>query len=214
MIRSNQIINEKFNELIMKYMSQGYVIITSTMHGSTSGAPIRIDLNSGKVFVRIYVKEESAYYVPEVKELRNKYYYDGYTYYVRVGYKVMDDLSFKKYDNTIWNDDLETIEEYKYYTTPWGRHNVGYTDNLDDIRMVCEKRAEREEDNINLYRRDVVKHYDDIVRLRIAFKRVKRESQTKTVHLENIKYLEKLRNGEYKVTYVTNSGKIKTCYIN
>lgn len=213
MIRNNQIINEKFNELIMKYMSQGYVVNTSTMHGSMSDAPIRIDLNRGKVFVRIYVKEESAYHVPEVKELRDKYYYDGYTYYVRVAYKDMDDLSFKQYDSTIWTSNLETIEEYKFYSTSWRRYESGYTDNLDDIRMICEKQDERLTQRHKEWCNDTIK-YDDITRLRIAFKRVKREPQTKTVHLENIKYLEKLNNGEYRVTYVTNSGKIKTCYIN
>ena len=213
MITNNQIINEKFNELITKYMSQGYVINTSTMRGTMSDAPMRIDLNRGKVFVRIYVKEESAYNVPEVKELRNKYYYDGYTYYVRVAYKDMDDLYFKHYDTTIWTSDLETVEEYKFYSTSWRRYESGYTDNLDDIRMVCEKQDERITRRHKEWCNDTIK-YDDIARLRIAFKRVKREPQTKTVHLENIKYLEKLRNGEYKVTYITNSGKIKTCFIN
>ena len=208
MIRSNQIINEKFNELIMKYMSQCYVVNTSTMHGSMSDAPMRIDMNRGKEFIRIYIKDEGAYSAPEVKELRNKYYYDGYTYYVRVAYKLMDDMYFKQYDKTVWTSDLETIEEYKFYGTSWKRYESGYTDDLSDIRMVCEKQAERN------YWDTVEKKYDDIARLRIAFKRVKREPQTKTVHLENIKYLEKLKNGEYRVTYVTNSGKIKTCYIN
>ena len=213
MIRNNSVINEKFNELVMKYMQLGYVINTSSMHGEHSNAPVRIDMNRGKEFIRIYINKGSSFRNDDVKELEDKYYYDGYIYHVCVGYKLFEDLSFKNHDSTVWTEGLETIEEYKYYTTSWRRNrNTGYTDNLDDIRMVCEKQAERKPESY--YWDTVEKKYDDIARLRIAFKRVKREPQTKTVHLENIRYLEKLRNGEYKVTYVTNSGKIKTCYIN
>ena len=135
MIANKEIINRKYNELIMKYMAQGYVVNSQTMHSHMSDAPIRIDMYKGNDFLRIYINDESAYFEDGTKTLRDKYYYDGYVFYVVAAHKHFDHASEFKDRDTIWTSNLEIIEEYKFYSTTYKWRRCGYTDSLEDIEI-------------------------------------------------------------------------------
>lgn len=207
MITNITIINKIMNEYLLKYLQQGYVINTQTMHGSQSDCPYKIDLSKDKEFIRIYAKRESAYWNKNevINELKRKYGYGNDIYTVAVAYKLFDNKSaFTRYDSTVWMDKLEIIESRCVYTIGW-RGNLGYTEDLEDVKRACEVQNSRT--NYYDYWHEDTRSYTDIEHLRIGLRVVKKQPRTKTIHLENIDSVRKYEDGHYRVFYTTNSGK-------
>ena len=145
MVTNITIINKIMNEYLLKYLQQGYIINTQTMHGSQSDCPFKVDLSKGNEFVRVFTKRESSYWSKDetIKELREKYYYDNDIYIIAVAHKIFDDRSsFTRDDSTIWMDKLEIIERRYVYTVGW-RRKLGYTEDLEDVKKACEVRNSR-----------------------------------------------------------------------
>jgi hypothetical protein len=211
MVTNITIINKIMNEYLLKYLQQGYTINTQTMHGSQSDCPYKIDLSKGNEFVRIYTNRESAYGcgIEAVRELRRKLDYDGDVYTIGVARGVFDDKRyFARDDSTVWMDRLEIIESRHVYTVGW-RRNLGYTEDLEDVKHACEKQNSRNY-YCHSYWNEDTKDYTDIEHLRIGLRVVKKQPRTKTIHLENIDYIRKSTKHNksfYTVFYTTNSGK-------
>ena len=207
MVTNITIINKIMNEYLLKYLQQGYIINTQTMHGSQSDCPFKVDLSRGKEFVRIYAKREGAYWDKDevIKELRRKYDYDNDIYIVAVAYKLFDNKSsFARNDSTVWMDKLEIIESRYIYEIGW-RRNLGYTENLEEVKRACEIQNNRDNYYYSCYDREKI--YTDIEHLRIGLRVVKKQPRTKSIHLENIDSVHKYEDGHYRVFYTTNSGK-------
>lgn len=210
MVTNITIINKIMNEYLLKYLQQGYIINTQTMHGSQSDCSFKVDLSKGNEFVRVFTKRDSCYWCKDetIKELKENYYYDGDVYTIGVARGVFDDKRLFVRDNsTIWMDKLEIIESRYVYTVGW-RRKLGYTEDLEDVRHACEVQNSRS----NHYScwDEVTKDYTDIEHLRIGLRVVKKQPRTKSIHLENINCVRKyVQYGKsyYTVFYTTNSGK-------
>lgn len=210
MVTNITIINKIMNEYLLKYLQQGYTINTQTMHGSQSDCPYRVDLSKGNEFIRVYVNRQSAWGcgIEAVRELRKKFDYDGDVFTIGVAHGVFKDKRlFAREDCTLWMDKLEIIESRYVYTVGW-RRNLGYTEDLEDVRHACEKQNSRV--HYSRYWDEEEKDYTDIEHLRIGLRAVKKQPRTKTIHLENIDCVRSYkgaRGSHYRVFYTTNSGK-------
>ena len=211
MVTNISIINKIMNEYLLKYLQQGYVVNTQTMHGSQSDCPFKVDLSKGKEFIRVFVKRDSGYFSDNeaVKELKKNYYYDNDVYTIAVARGVFDDKRyFTRDDSTVWMDKLELIERRCVYTIGW-RRNLGYTEDIEDVKRACEKQNSRTRDS-SYWHDDETRDYTDIEHLRIGLRAVKKQPRTKTIHLENIDCVRSYkgnRGNYYRVFYTTNSGK-------
>lgn len=210
MVTNITIINKIMNEYLLKYLQQGYIINTQTMHGSQSDCPFKVDLSKGNEFVRVFTKRDRCYHSNNeiIKELKRNYYYDGDVYTIGVARGVFKDKHlFARDDSTIWMDKLEIVESRYVYTVGWSR-NLGYTEDLEDVKHACEVQNSR----TNHYScwNELEKEYTDIEHLLIGLRVVKKQPRTKSIHLENIDSVRKYTrcgNSYYTVLYTTNSGK-------
>lgn len=193
-------LDSEITKIANGYISNGYMINTSTMRGSDGTN--RVDLRKGNKFIRIWVERISAWSYN--KELDKKYGYDNDIFVLRVGYK---ELQHPLTDG-VWSSDLAISYEKPYYKIGHDRYNEGaYTDDFEEVKnwmAVASPRWSR--------RYDAKKsiEYKDINRLKIGFNIVKKMPKTKSIHLENIKCVTRSRdyNGrlEYTVYYDTASG--------
>jgi hypothetical protein len=196
-------LDSEITKFVSGYVSNGYTLNTETMKGS-DGTRF-VDLRKGNKFIRVWVERVSAWSYN--KELGENYDYYNDVFVLRVGYK---ELKYPTIDS-IWSSDLAIAYEKPYYKIGRDRYNEGaYTDDFEEVKhwmTVHYPRSEAKSERKNSI------DYNDIDRLKIGFKIVKKMPKTKSIHLENIKSVTRSRdyNGklEYTVYYVTASGVIK-----
>lgn len=206
MVRNKKVINEKFTELVNKYVQMGYTINVFSMKGADGSS--RVDLIKGNDFIRVFTKRESAFSYN--KDLYYNYAYDNDVCIVAVGKMTIDNVGkFIKNNSDPWTKDLEVVEKYVYYGVGSLYRENGFTDDIKDIIEIGAKTNRRLMEKAN-YSENRTK-YTDIDRLRIGLRIVKKQPRTKTIHLENINYVEKVNSRYsgvyYNVVYTTNSGK-------
>ena len=138
-------INKKFTEAVAKYMMKGYHINSNTMGGS-QGEIAKIDLTDGNEVIRILLdKNHEHIQVGEKKYDRESVE----TVTLIIGKVVyLNDMTIDTdcvFGTTIWNDSLETIEEYKFYMIIEDRKsgNDEYSDNYDEVVEIYRKRNYR-----------------------------------------------------------------------
>ena len=182
------------------YISNGYMINTATMRGSDGTN--RVDLRKGNKFIRIWMERTSAWSYN--KELDREYGYCNDIFVLRVGYKELKN----PITDSVWSSDLAISYEQPYYKIGHDRYNEGaYTDDFEEVKhwmaINYPRLKARSEKQTSI-------DYNDINRLKIGFKIVKKMPKTKSIHLENIKCVTRSRdyNGrlEYTVYYNTASG--------
>lgn len=184
------------------YIANGYMINTKTMSGSDGTN--RIDLRKGNKFIRIWIERTSSWSYN--KELDKTYGYYNDIFVLKVGYK---ELKYPTTDS-VWSSDLAISYEKPYYKIGNIRYDKGaYTDNFEEVKHWIEVYDSRLKAKSE-YRQTSCIDYNDIDRLKIGLKIVKKMPKTKSIHLENIKYVTRSRdyNGklEYTVYYNTASG--------
>lgn len=199
-MKSNFLDNE-ITKFVSGYIANGYMINTETMRGS-DGTRF-VDLRKGNKFIRIWLKRESSYSYN--KELDEKYDYWNDIFVLRVGYK---ELKYPTTDS-VWSSDLEISYEQPYYKIGSNRYDEGaYTDDFEEVKHWIAVHYPRSNAKSEYSKTSI--DYNDIDRLKIGFKIVKKMPKTKSIHLENIKYVTRSRdyNGrlEYTVYYNTASG--------
>ena len=207
MVTNISIINNIMNEYLLDYLQRGFKLNSQTMHGSQSDCPYKIDLSKGNEFIRILAKKERSYWLrdnEDIQNLKREYDYDNDVYIVSVARGVFKDKRlFTRKDSTVWMDRLEIIETRYVYAVGW-YYNLGYTEDIEDVKRACIIQNSR----IHHSDWDDIKDYTDIDRLRIGLKAVKKQPKTKSIHLENINSVRKYKDeGYYRVFYTTNSGK-------
>lgn len=182
------------------YISNGYMINTPTMRGSDGTN--RVDLRKGNKFIRIWMEETSSYSYN--KELDEKYGYWNDIFVLRIGYTELK----KPTTDSVWSSDLAISYEQPYYKIGSNRYNEGaYTDDFEEVKHWMNVHYPRLKAKSE---RKTSIDYNDIDRLKIGFKIVKKMPKTKSIHLENIKCVTRSRgyNGklEYTVYYNTANG--------
>ena len=195
-------LDSEITKFVSGYISNGYMINTATMRGSDGTN--RVDLRKGNKFIRIWMERTSAYSYN--KELDKKYDYWNDIFVLRVGYKELKNPT----TDSVWSSDLAISYEQPYYKIGNNRYDEGaYTDDFEEVKHWMAIRYPRLRARSESERKKVV-DYNDINRLKIGFKIVKKMPKTKSIHLENIKRVTRSRdyNGklEYTVYYDTASG--------
>jgi hypothetical protein len=193
-------LDSEITKFVSGYVSNGYMLNTETMTGS-NGTRF-VDLRKGNKFIRVWIERVSSYSYD--KELEKKYEYWNDIFVLKVGYK---ELKYPTTDS-VWSKDLAISYEQPYYKIGHDRYNEGaYTDDFEEVKHWMAIHYPR------LHAKSERKtsiDYNDIDRLKIGFKIVKKMPKTKSIHLENIKYVTRSRdyNGklEYTVYYVTANG--------
>lgn len=192
-------LDSEITKLVSEYISNGYMINTATMRGSDGTN--RVDLRKGNKFIRIWMERTSAYSYN--KELDKKYDYWNDIFVLRIGYKELKNPT----TDSVWSSDLAISYEQPYYKIGNNRYDEGaYTDDFEEVKHWMAVASPRWSRRSNVKSID----YNDINRLKIGFKIVKKMPKTKSIHLENIKRVTRSRdyNGrlEYTVYYDTASG--------
>lgn len=201
MVQNRRVIEEKMTQLIAQYISLGYRINYNTMKG-TDGT-VGVDLVKGNTYICIFIDTVSAYHLSksnaEIKALRDDLYWDGDIYTLNIGRTTLEYLD----TDNVWKSNLDIIYSRPYYIM--GRRSwrcKGVTEDLAEVRRACELREQRwERQHINNRVRYTDKKY-----LELGLSKVKRLPKTKSIHLENIDYIERIDN-HYWVRYTTTSGK-------
>jgi hypothetical protein len=193
-------LDSEITKFVSGYVSNGYMINTETMSGSDGTN--RVDLRKGNKFIRVWMERTSSYSYN--KELDEKYNYWNDIFVLRVGYKELKNPT----TDTVWSKDLAISYEQPYYKIGRDRYNEGaYTDDFEEVKHWMNIRYPRS--HARSKKSDSI-DYNDIDRLKIGFKIVKKMPKTKSIHLENIKRVTRSRdyNGrlEYTVHYNTASG--------
>lgn len=193
-------LDSEITRLASGYIANGYMINTETMKGSDGTN--RVDLRKDNKFIRIWMERTSAWSYN--KELDTKYDYYNDIFVLRVGYKELKNPT----TDSVWSSDLAISYKQPYYKIGNDRYSEGaYTDDFEEVKHWMAVQYPRLHAKS---RRNTLINYDDIDRLKIGFKIVKKMPKTKSIHLENIKYITRSRdyNGklEYTVHYVTASG--------
>lgn len=195
-------LDSEITKLVSGYISNGYMINTATMRGSDGTN--RVDLRKGNKFIRIWMERTSAYSYN--KELDKKYDYWNDIFVLRVGYTELKNPT----TDSVWSSDLAISYEQPYYKIGHDRYNKGaYTEDFEEVKHWMAVHYPRLEAKSKSERKNSI-DYNDIDRLKIGFKIVKKMPKTKSIHLENIKCVTRSRdyNGrlEYTVYYNTASG--------
>ena len=182
------------------YISNGYMINTDTMSGSDGTR--RVDLRKGNKFIRVWIERTSSYLYN--KELEDKYHYYGDVFVLRVGYIELKNPNI----DHVWSSDLAISYEKPYYKIgDRGYNNGAITDDFEEVKHWLDIARPRWNNHSD---KKTSIDYNDIDRLRIGFNIVKKMPKTKSIHLENIKYITRSRdyNGrlEYTVYYDSVSG--------
>lgn len=193
-------LDSEITKFVSGYISNGYTINTATMRGSDGTN--RVDLRKGNKFIRIWIERTNSYSYN--KELDKKYDYYNDIFVLKVGYKELKN----PITDSVWSSDLAISYEQPYYKIGHDRYNEGaYTDDFEEVKhwiAVHYPRMDAKSERKNSI------DYNDIDRLKIGFKIVKKMPKTKSIHLENIKCITRSRdyNGklEYTVYYDTVSG--------
>lgn len=133
-IKQASIISELVTAKVNEYLAKGYIMNLETMNGS-QGELARIDLTDGNEIIRVYATKN----IPELtdKKLANV----DYEYKVVVGRVTSDEIKpHTKSYHTIWNNDLEVIEEQTLYGF---RHLIATREFCDTARRTRRERQER-----------------------------------------------------------------------
>lgn len=194
-------LDSEITKFVSGYIANGYTINTPTMRGSDGTN--RVDLRKGNKFIRIWMERTSSYSYN--KELDKKYDYCNDIFVLKVGYIELQNPT----TDSVWSDKLAISYEKPYYKIGQNRYDEGaYTDDFEEVKhwmAVYYPRLKAKSE-----RKQISIDYNDIDRLKIGFKIVKKMPKTKSIHLENIKCVTRSRdwNGrlEYTVYYNTASG--------
>lgn len=197
-------LDSEITKFVSGYIANGYTLNTETMSGS-NGTRF-VDLRKGNKFIRIWVERTSAWSYN--KELDKKYGYYNDIFVLRVGYT---ELKYPTTTDIVWNDKLAISYEQPYYKIGDRRYDEGaYTDDFEEVKHWMAVRYPRLKAKSEQYKKNTSIDYNDIDRLKIGFKIVKKMPKTKSIHLENIKCVTRSRdyNGklEYTVYYDSASG--------
>lgn len=174
-------INKVFNQKVLEYMMNGYIINTETMSGS-QGEEGKVDLLKGDTLVRVWLDREH--------HLRVTDDWSGVTLVLRVGkwkYKMVG-----SYD-TAWMKDFDILDEIKFYDV--SRDDKWYTDNLEDALDSMEKNSSR---TIS-HRKSRATLINDEWAKDIAVKYLKRKLGYKRVCRDNVRVFRK--DNKYYVGY-------------
>lgn len=193
-------LDSEITKFVNGYIANGYMLNTETMRGS-DGTRF-VDLRKGNKFIRVWIERVSSWSYN--KELDEKYGYDNDIFILRVGYKELEYLT----TDIVWSSKLAVSYEKLYYKIGSGRYNEGaYTDDFEEVKHWMNVHYPRLKAKSE---RKTSIDYNDIDRLKIGFKIVKKMPKTKSIHLENIKCVTRSRgyNGklEYTVYYNTANG--------
>ena len=214
MVTGISAINDRFTELVSRFLAQGYSICTNTMSGCQSDAPIKVDMykripnKKGCEFIRVFRDREITHWDSEAAKMG----YDGDIYIVAVMYGKLDrtprDCGF---GDSVYNSQLKCAIVNRWYSVGKRSNRLGYTTDINEA-IACENKH-MERLRAKCARTDT-KTYTDIERLKIGFRAVKKQPRTKSVHLEHIESVNKVQNtwkGKthvwYRVYYKTPSGK-------
>lgn len=194
-------LDSEITKFVSGYISNGYMINTETMRGSDGTN--RVDLRKRNKLIRIWIERTSAWSYN--KELEKTYDYWNDIFVLRVGYKELKNPT----TDSVWSSDLEISYEQPYYKIGNNRYNEGaYTDDFEEVKHWMAVHYSRLNAKSEYIKTSI--DYNDIDRLKIGLKIVKKMPKTKSIHLENIKYVTRSRdyNGrlEYTVYYNTASG--------
>lgn len=194
-------LDSEITKFVSGYISNGYTLNTETMRGS-DGTRF-VDLRKGNKFIRVWVERKSAWLYN--KELTRTYNYDNDIFVLRVGYTELKNPT----TDSVWSDKLAISYEKPYYKIGRDRYNEGaYTDDFEEVKHWMAVNYPRSHAKSESKKTSI--DYNDIDRLKIGFKIVKKMPKTKSVHLENIKWVTRSRdyNGklEYTVYYDSVSG--------
>lgn len=193
-------LDSEITKFVSGYIANGYTLNTRTMRGSDGS----VDLRKGNKFIRVWVEQTSSYSYN--KELDEKYDYWNDIFVLRVGYTELKNPT----TDSVWSSKLAISYEQPYYKIGRDRYNEGaYTDDFEEVKHWMAVNYPRMRVRSERTRKNSI-DYNDIDRLKIGFKIVKKMPKTKSIHLENINRVTRSRdyNGrlEYTVYYITANG--------
>lgn len=121
-------LNTIFTAKVTEYLAKGYTIYTDSMAGH-QGEIAKVDLTNGEEVIRILLEDGPVW------DKVTGIYYDR-VYSVKVGRAT--ELSW---DNTIWNNKLEILDQEDYYQPSW--EDTGYLVSKEEATANWKKKMER-----------------------------------------------------------------------
>lgn len=182
-------IDQAYTNLVLKYMTMGYTINSSTMPGS-QGEIASIDLEKDGAIVRLLITsfmESGGSYLQGVEIIEGK---------------VVENIKpHTQRDQTIWNNRLEVISRQRYYEVGEARTREKFYGNRVSAERANQVRFERWRTNKESKAQDLTKEGKEIakriVRKRFNVKRIQ-EGAIK-VYRDNGAYFVAYKNIAYKL---------------
>ena len=175
-------INRRFTDKVNEYLTNGYIINSTTMHGS-QGEVAKVDLTNNKEIIRVMINE--CWY--------NHYEYKGYEIYV--GRAIKGNRCINAYGscNTIWNNELVEISSEKYYQADYYKDKDWFVTE-EEIKKNSIKCNERIKNRWSFSKPVSDKAKD------IALKYVRKQPKCSRARKESIRMI-KNENNKYHIYY-------------
>lgn len=183
-------IDKKFTNKVAEYIANGYMINPTTMSGH-QGEVCKVDLIKDTNFIRIWLNDEP------VRDPNNKYYF------MRARVLRVSKLgcsyraSYGGFD-TIWNDGLETVEEFFFYKIDnrGGQRSSWY---IEDYAQYLQCMAIHKERLSKHFFNDSLKLIDNPKAIEIAKKYLRKRLGCTRIHQKFLR-VEK-QNSLYTICY-------------
>lgn len=190
-------INKMFSDKVAEYLMNGYTICPQSMSGH-QGEIGKVDLIKGTELIRIWLNSESSYNWSDDTAWHDTIIFLRVSRWNHPVKKILPDM-------TVWNSDLEHIEEYSFYQiTRWG--GDWYVDSLEEALRIQHLRHVRWR-NVNESGKTLTTMYADDKFKKIAANYMKRKQGYQRVSWDKLYVIANIASNKTTIYYVMYNGK-------